>query len=559
MKRLYNWGGIFIIFLLILPRFASAQNLENIRKQKPIDISGSLSLRISTFSTTAAKSNRDPFSWTLSGNPTLSIYGITFPFSVVFSNKQKDFRQPFNMYGVSPYYKKIKFHAGYRSVYFSDYTLSDHVFLGGGIEAEPSFLRLGFVYGRFMKAVEPVTDTLSGQYAAPSFARKGFAAKIGFGDYNNFVDFIVLKIQDDTASVKVNATEIGGPAAENMVVGIKSRQVIAKIVALEVDFGVSAYTKDVSSAELTGIEYQSLLLFKPRISTQFLTAGKASLGLRIKKFSLKLNYRRVEPEYQSMGAYYYNTDIENLTLAPTWQMFRSRLRINGSIGLQRNNLFSNKANNSIRRANSLSLSLTPNSKWGISLNYSNYNTSQTRNYALVRDTLLLEQFSNNVNGNVYYNFGSKIHRQSLSINLSYLDLSDNSSRDSITNSTTSLNPSVSYRFNNTEKKFSWNISSNASRFNTDLNNTFRWGLSGGGTKTLLKNKLKLGANASFFNTRLNGIANSNTMLVGGTLGYQPHKNHSLNLNFSMINRSFAQTGRDGSTDFIGNLGYSYNF
>ena len=559
MTRLYLWAALYVFFLLSLPLYISAQDLGNLGKQKPVDISGSLSLRISTFSTTSAKSTRDPFSWTLSGNPTLSIYGITFPFSVVVSNKQKDFRQPFNMYGVSPYFKKIKFHAGYRSVYFSDYTLSDHVFLGGGIEAEPSFLRLGFVYGRFMKAVEPVTDTLSGQYAAPSFARKGFAAKIGFGNYNNFVDFILLKIQDDTASVKASPAEIGGPAAENLVIGIKSRQVIAKILSLDVDFGVSAYTNDLRSADLPGKVYESLILLKPKITTQFLTAGKASFGIHIKKFSLKLNYRRVEPEYQSMGAYYYNTDIENLTLAPSWQMFRSRLRINGSIGLQRNNILSNKANNSVRRANSLSLSLTPNSKWGVSLNYSNYNLSQTRNYALVRDTLLLEQFSNNINGNVYYNFGSKIHRRSLGINVSYLNLSDNSSRDSITNSTTSLNPSVSYRFNNTENKFSWNISSNASRFNTDLNNTFRWGLSGGGTKSLFKNKLKLGANASFFNSRLNGIANSNTILVGGTLGYQPHKNHSLNLNFSMVNRSFSQTGRDGSTDFVGNLGYSYNF
>lgn len=563
MNRLYNWVGLSLLFLLLLPQNTSAQDLENLVKQKPVALSGSLSLRLSTFSSTAKTSSRDPFFWTISGNPTLSLYGITFPFSIVVSDKQKDFRQPFNMYGVSPYYKKIKFHAGYRSVYFSDYTLSDHIFLGGGIEAEPSIFRFGFVYGRFMKAVEPVTDTLSGEYSAPSFARKGFAAKIGIGTYNNFVDFIVLKVHDDTTSVKVNPSEIGGAAAENLVFGVKSRQAFAKIFLLDVDFGLSAYTSDLQAPELSGNQFSSLgfvkSIFTPRQSTQFLTAGKASFGVRIKKFSLKLNYRRVEPDYQSMGAYYLNTDIENLTIAPSWQMFKSRMRINGSIGFQRNNLFSTKANNSVRRANSLSISLTPNSKWGVNLNYSNYNTSQTRNYSIQRDTLSLEQFSNNINGSLYYNFGTKIRRQNIGINAAYMDLSDNSSRDSVTNIITSISPSLSYRFTNTEQKVSINVSLNTSSFNSNMNETFRWGLSSGVTKTLKKVKLKVGANASYFNSSVNGEKNSSTWLVAGNAGYQPHKNHSFNFSLNLVNRSFTNTTKQGSTDLIGNLSYSYNF
>ena len=467
------------------------------------------------------------------------------------------------MYGVSPYYKKIKFHAGYRSVYFSDYTLSDHIFLGGGIEAEPSIFRFGFVYGRFMKAVEPVTDTLSGEYSAPSFARKGFAAKIGIGTYNNFVDFIVLKVHDDTTSVKVNPSEIGGAAAENLVFGVKSRQAFAKIFLLDVDFGLSAYTSDLQAPELSGNKFTSLgfvkSIFTPRQSTQFLTVGKASFGVRIKKFSLKLNYRRVEPDYQSMGAYYLNTDIENLTIAPSWQMFKSRMRINGSLGFQRNNLFSTKANNSIRRANSLSVSFTPNSKWGVNLNYSNYNTSQTRNYSIQRDTLSLEQFSNNINGSLYYNFGTKIRRQNIGINAAYMDLSDNSSRDSVTNTITSISPSLSYRFTNTEHKLSINVNFNTSSFNSNMNETFRWGLSSGVTKTLKKVKLKVGANASYFNSSVNGEKNSNTWLVAGNAGYQPQKNHSFNFSLNLVNRSFKNTTKQGSTDLIGNLSYSYNF
>lgn len=563
MVKIYFWSVLSLILLFNFPQHAWSQDLGNLKKQKPVDLSGSLSVRFNSFTTTATNSIRDPFFWTISGNPTLSIYGITFPFSLVISDKQKDFRQPFNMYGVSPYYKKIRFHAGYRTVYFSDYTLSDHVFLGGGIEADPSIFRIGFVYGRFMKAIAPVKDTIAGEYSAPSFARKGFAAKFGLGTSNNFVDFIVLKIQDDTSSVKINPIDIGVPGAENLVLGVKSRQVIAKIFSFDVDFGFSAYTNDLRSAKLTDDKFKALDfmkgLYTPKASTQFLAAGKASFGIRLKKLSLKFNYRRVEPDYQSMGAYYLNTDIENLTIAPSWQMLKSRLRINGSVGFQRNNLFSDKVNNSIRRANSLSISFTPNSKWGININYSNYNMSQTRNYTIVRDTLSLEQFSNNINGNLFFNFGTKTHRQNVNTSMNYMNLKDNSSRNSESNSTTSLNPSASYRFTNADKKFSYNLNSNASIFDTDKNKTFRWGLSSGISKALVKDKLKTGVNASFFSTRLNGANYSTTWSVCGNVGYQPHKGHSFNLGLNLVNRSFTVSTQPGTTDFLGNFGYSFNF
>ncbi len=555
--------GMLFLLLLFMFHYAQSQDLATIGKQKPLDLSGSLSLRLNTFTSTAPNSTRDPFFWTISGNPTLSVYGITLPFSFVISDKQKDFRQPFNMFGVSPYYKKIRFHAGYRSVYFSDYTLSDHVFLGGGIEAEPSIFRLGFVYGRFMKAIEPVTDTITGQYSAPSFARKGFAAKFGLGTYSNYVDLILLNIRDDTTSVGSNPEKIGVPPAENLVLGIKTHQQIAKIFTLDADFGLSGYTSDQQSPELDVAEYKALgkisELYTLRQTSEFRMAGKASFGMHIKKFSLQLNYRRVEPDYQSMGAYYLNTDIESMTLAPSWSMFKSRLRISGSIGVQRNNLFSNKVNNTLRKANSFAVSYAPNSKWGINVNYSNYNMSQTRNFGLVRDTLMLDQFSNNLNSNLFFNFGTKTRRQNLSFGANYMDLADNSSFASVSNSTTSINPTLSYRYTNTDRKFSFNVNTNASIFNTVLNETLRIGLSSGLTKAMMNDKLKTGLNGSFFTTRLNGVSYSNTLSIGGTLGYQPHKGHSFTLGLNFIDRTFTDTTHPGSVDLLGYFGYTYSF
>ncbi len=560
MKKLLIFSSIFCLTLFAVEDSFS-QDLSSIGKQKPLDVSGSLSLRLNTFHSSDTLSRRDPFFWTISGNPTVSLYGITLPFSFSFSQKQSDFRQPFNYFGVSPYYKKITFHAGYRNVYFSDYSLSDHMFLGGGIEAQPSIFRLGFVYGRFSKAIEPITDTLTQDYSIPAFNRKGFAAKFGLGTSNNYVDLILLSIHDDSSSI-LNAEEAGIVPAENLVIGLKTKQVIAKIITLDVDFGFSSYTNDVRSADLKIDDYNIpsafTLFMTPKTSTEFLTAGKASLGFRLKKFSLKLNYRRVEPGYQSMGAYYLNNDIENITLAPSFTLMKSRLRLSGSIGYKRNNLLNTKSNNTFQQANSLMISFMPSSKWGLNLNYSNYNMNQSRNYTLVRDTLMLEQFSNNISGNIFFNFGTKTRRQNLSFSTAYMDLSDNSS-DSITNSVNSFNPSVSYRFSDTESKFSWSLSWNASDFKNPHNETFRWGFAGGLRKALMDDKFNLGFNSRYFRTNLDKENLNTTWMIGATAGFKPAKHHNFSLTLNYVSRSFAISDRQDATDFIGNFLYSFNF
>ena len=75
------------------------------------------------------------------------------------------------------------------------------MFLGGGIEAQPSVFRLAFVYGRFSKAIDPITDTLTQEYSIPSFYRKGYAAKFGLGTSKNYVDLIMISIRDDSTSI----------------------------------------------------------------------------------------------------------------------------------------------------------------------------------------------------------------------------------------------------------------------------------------------------------------------------------------------------------------------
>jgi hypothetical protein len=556
-----------IYFLVLIVFFGSvkviAQDLANLKGTRPVDFSGSLSLRLNGYSTNRDNPVRDPFFWTVSGSPTLSLYGVTLPFYFSFSEKNKDYRQPFNQFGLSPYYKWLRLHLGYRNISFSDFTLSNHTFLGVGIEAEPKLFRFGFVYGRFLKAIDQPIDTLSNTIVTPTFERKGLAAKIGFGTYNNYVDLIFFKGKDDSTSVNTSWGEAGVSPAENLVYGIKSRQAFLKIFTFDLDYGFSIYTSDMTAAEVSTEEYKvpSIVtaFLKPRTSTTFVMAGKASLAMRLKILSLRLQYSRVEPDYQSMGSYFLNNDYENITIAPSWSMLKNKVRVSGSVGVQRNNLFTDKINTTNRQINSVNVSFSPNVKFSLTAFYTNYRINQERNIRLSYDTLKLEQFSHNLNVNSTLTRGTKEKRHMFNAGFNYQTFKDDNNISEVSNETTSINPMIGYRFQNTVSKFGVYANINLNQFSTDASETVRWGYSLGSNKGLLDNQLTINASATYFRINVDGEAQSNAFSLNGRGAYRIKERHQLDLSFSIVNRTTPADESKNFQDVLGNFGYTYNF
>lgn len=557
------------IFYVLIVCFASgsvtmtAQDLANLKDATPVDFSGSLSLRLNGYSTNRENPTRDPFFWTVSGSPTLSIYGVTLPFYFSFSEKNKDYRQPFNQFGLSPYYKWLKLHLGYRNISFSDFTLSNHTFLGAGVEAEPGIFRFGFAYGRFLKAIDQPIDTLSNTIITPTFARRGIAAKIGLGTYNNFVDLIFFKGKDDSTSVNTSWSEAGVRPAENLVYGIKARQMFLKIFTFDLDYGFSIYTSDMTAAEVSTDEYKvpSIVtaFLTPRTSTTFLMAGKASLGVRLKILSLRLQYTRVEPDYQSMGSYFLNNDYENITIAPSWGMLKNKIRVSGSVGIQRNNLFTDKINTTNRQINSVNVAFMPSSKFTLNAFYTNYRINQERNIRISYDSLKLEQFSHNLNLNSTLTRGTKERRHMFNAGLNYQTFEDDNNISETNNQTVSINPMIGYRFQNTVSKFGIYGNVNVNQFDTDASETVRWAYSVGTNKGLLDNQLTLNGSATYFTINVDGKPQSNALSFNGRAAYRVQERHQLDISVSLVSRKMTEdTGKD-FRDVLGNFGYTYNF
>lgn len=113
-----KWYLFFISILLTNALFA--QDLENISKQKPFAISSSLDIRGIGYTVDGIQARRSPFTYIVSGSPTITIYGLSIPLSFTFSEQDRSFRQPFNQFGLSPNYKWITLHGGYRNITFSN-------------------------------------------------------------------------------------------------------------------------------------------------------------------------------------------------------------------------------------------------------------------------------------------------------------------------------------------------------------------------------------------------------------------------------------------------------
>lgn len=84
------------------------------------------------YSTGLDRPQQVPLTWGVTARLNLSLYGLQIPFSVTFSERERSFRQPFNQYGASPRYKWVRLHLGYRTMHFSQLTMTGQNFLGGG-------------------------------------------------------------------------------------------------------------------------------------------------------------------------------------------------------------------------------------------------------------------------------------------------------------------------------------------------------------------------------------------------------------------------------------------
>ncbi|HWB28014.1 MAG TPA: hypothetical protein VG738_21220 [Chitinophagaceae bacterium] len=556
------------IFNFLLHNFCAAQDISSLAKQKPFAISGAVQLRGVYYTASGIPANRSPYSYIFSGNPTFSIYGLSVPLNFTVSEQERSFRQPFNQFGISPHYKWITVHLGYRSVVFSPYTLAGYTMLGAGVELNPGKFRFGFMYGKLASAT--TLDTTTQSLVPFSFSRKAYAVRIGVGTDRTYFDISYLKAKDDDASVpyKTYDSFFSITPAANTVIGVSTRVSFFRKLYIQGNIAGSIYTRDINSPITLDSFDNSLFKLAKKFaivnaSTEFNIAADAAIGYKATSWGVKVQYNRIDPDFQSMGAYFFNNDLESYTVAPNFRLFKNKLRFSGSIGFQHDNVKNQKQATSNKTIGTANLSVDFTSKFGVDVNYSNFSNNQQPNTIRFADSLKIAQTTQNMSVSPRYIFTNtkSSHAIIASVNLMKLnDFNNYFAQNAISRNINFSQYFINYTYGIIASQLSLSLNISSTKMDaagtTDNNKGGTLSI----TKSLFKSVLSVNGSAGYFFDKRND-GTSNIVNLSSNIQYTFLKKHGLNFLFYYTNNKPKNISAvlPGFNETRAELGYQYNF
>lgn len=396
-----------------------AQDLEKIGKKDMLKVSGGLNYSSVFYNANGIPNRRQPYTYFVNGNITGNVLGITLPFNFSYSNNQLNYTQQYNIQSFNPTYKWIKGYAGITSMNFSQYTMANHIFAGGGIELTPKNFKFAALYGRFKKATE--FDFENNSDVNMAYKRMGWGAYAGYEKNGHGIKLIYFSAKDDVKSLTFTPINTNVTPMDNTVISVVGKTTLLKSLTFEAEYALSGLTRNLNSpSDVNSPPHNQLpILFTPNATSQFFSAYKGSVGYRYKIFGINFNYERVNPDYKTLGAYYFNNDLENFTIAPSLTLLSGKLNISTNTGLQRNNLDNSKLNTTKRWVGAFNATYSPDQHWNLTGSYSNFSSFTKQRpqtdpfYRNTLDTLNFYQLSQNGMGSVSYNFGKTKHKHNI--------------------------------------------------------------------------------------------------------------------------------------------------
>lgn len=552
---------LFLLFFLIQLPKSQAQDIGGLGGNKPVTVTGGFSSQGTFYNASGIANRRDPFFWMLNGNLNINLYGIDIPISVTLTQQQRNFTQPFNQFGLSPTYKGVTAHLGYRSLNFSQFSLSGNVFLGAGIEVNPqnSFVRGTILYGRFVRAV-PIGGIDGLVTGVPAYERMGYGAKVGLGrNPERTVELMFFKAKDDENTVNPNVAMSSSIApAENLVLGVVGKQQITKRIFFDIDYAFSAYTKDIRLGRSELDNYKSFNnlgnLFTPNASSQFNKAIHTNLSYRLDNYEFKLSYRRIDPEFKSMGAIFLNNDLEDITGGVSLRALQNKLTFSANGGIQRNNLNSDLLSRLTRGIWALNIAYAPSQKFSMNASYNNFASSTRLVQVEELDSLFYSQVTRSAGFGINYLAGTSRVKHLLFSNLNYQAARDNNAGNS-----TFYSVSSGYQYNIVPLAFNVTASFNINNNTFDTFDNLTIGPALAVNKAFLQKKMKIGVSTTMVNLYNTGILSSRNINVRLTNNYMINKHHALSFNINWLNRAALLNTVKAFTEFRGSLGYNYRF
>lgn len=339
------------------------------------------------------------------------------------------------------------------------------------------------------------------------------------------------------------------------------------------ELATTAITRDIRSEEASHDHLLSNagFLYKSRLSSSYYKAFKTSFDYQQDAYTINVAYERIDPEYRTLGAYYFNNDLENITVNGTAGILQGKMNVAVSTGTQRDNLDKSKISTMRRMVGSININYTPSQRLNLSGSYSSFQTytnirsqfidiNQLTPYDNL-DTLNFTQISRNATLTGMYALGSNDKRkQNLSVNLTYQNASDRQGEVPQNTGMQFYNMNTAYSVNLVPQNMVASASFNATVNDGSGFNTKTLGPTASLTKSFFEKKLRSTLSSSYNNTYSNEV-NINTITnvrLSSILSIR--KKHNINLSAVAVDRESKVEGNNRSfTEFTGTLGYSYAF
>lgn len=548
--------SLSVFMLTVWSHTVYAQNVEEVlefRKKKPFKISGSISANATQFNSTP-KQSRQSFTYQLSGSVNLSLYELlNIPLSFNLNNYGSNFSYPSlpNRLSLHPSYKWIRAHIGDVSMSFSPYTLNGHQFTGVGIELSPARWRASAMGGRLLRKVD---IDASNPAIRPNYERWGYGVKAGYDGEKFSVGGTIFTARDKQRDISFDADALGIYPKGNIAIGVEGSLNVIKDLKLSLEYGLSIMQRDLRVKEKS-----------------YYHAFKADLAYSFLGNTIGIGYERISPDYETLGAYYFNNDYENATLNYSRNFFKDRLSLALSGGVQRDDLSNQKQERNKRFVGSANINFTPNDKFTASISISSYqahrNIKSSFDYINERtpyenlDTLRFTQLNNSIDMNLNWRLrNSETQSHTLSANASYQEAADKQGRYIMPgNLTRFMNLGANYGIDFTPLDFSVTAGINASNNYASCKNVLTIGPTLTCSKHLFKKALTTGLTLSFNQTQEAGRKLATIYNARWHANYRFLKRHGLNASVAYQHRSLSEATLTNSSSLTSQISYSYSF
>ena len=392
----------------------SQQTISNISKSDPLIITGAIGTS-NHYYYSSGYQYASPFASSAWASMNISLYGITMPVALYYTNSEFTFNYPHIAFNLNPSYKNWQGYIGQSTMQFSSYIMNMS-FNGVGIEYKGTKgLRFGAFYGRLRNAINDDPESLDARL--PQYRRTAWGFKVGYGSGPHNIDLYVMRAWDSESSVSEYWRKYISPE-ENLLVGLRGNTRLIKWLGLSANVATSLFTSDSRAESVDSRKLESWdKVFDAKYTSNMRFAGDVSANITLKNLNTSIYYRMVQPEYRSMGALYMSNNYQSLGISANTNLFH-KISLGGNFSLQSDNLSKEQLYTNKGFVYSANAS-TRIGQVGLSARYSGYQQRQYDGAVQVSDSTRIHRIMHSIGGSATYSLQRNILTHTFTVSGGY--------------------------------------------------------------------------------------------------------------------------------------------